>query len=114
MNRHYPWLWFDADGTLFDYNRAEATALRNTFHSLTLPFEDEYLGVYRQINHVRLHAQWDAMKEKILTGDVIADYNRQHRGIFNALNERDAQSAYTMITEHLEKARDDLVKANSP
>ena len=50
MKKHYPWLWFDADGTLFDYNRAEATALKNVFHSLTLPFEDEYLGVYRGIN----------------------------------------------------------------
>ena len=51
------------------------------------------INVYRQINHVRLHAQWDAMKEKILTPEVIADYNRQHRAIFNALNERDAQGA---------------------
>lgn len=72
------------------------------------------INVYRQINHVRLHAQWDAMKEKILTPDVIAAYNRQHRGIFNALNERDAQGAYALITEHLEKARDDLLRANSP
>ena len=72
------------------------------------------INVYRQINHVRLHAQWDAMKEKILTPDVIGAYNRQHRGIFNALNERDAQKAYALITEHLEKARDDLVRANSP
>jgi DNA-binding FadR family transcriptional regulator len=72
------------------------------------------INVYRQINHVRLHAQWDAMKEKILTPDVIADYNRQHRAIFNALNERDAQRAQALITEHLEKARTDLVKANSP
>ena len=31
MKKHYSWLWFDADGTLFDYNRAEAAALRNTF-----------------------------------------------------------------------------------
>jgi DNA-binding FadR family transcriptional regulator len=72
------------------------------------------INVYRQINHVRLHAQWDAMKEKILTPDVIADYNRQNRGIFNALNQRDAQKAQALISEHLEKARDDLVKANSP
>ena len=72
------------------------------------------INVYRQINHVRLHAQWDAMKEKILTPEVVAAYNRQHRAIFNALNERDAQGAYALITEHLEKAREDLVKANSP
>ncbi len=72
------------------------------------------LGVYRQINHVRLHAQWDAMKEKVLTPDVIADYNKQHRDIFNALVRRDAQGAFVLITEHLEKARNDLVKASSP
>ena len=72
------------------------------------------INVYRQINHVRLHAQWDAMKEKILTPDVVTAYNRQHRAIFNALNERDAQRAQALITEHLEKAREDLVKANSP
>lgn len=72
------------------------------------------LNVYRQINHVRLHAQWDAMKEKILTSDVIANYNRQHRGIYNALNERDGQLAHALISEHLEQAREDLVRANSP
>jgi DNA-binding FadR family transcriptional regulator len=72
------------------------------------------LTVYRQINQVRIHAQWDAMKEKILTPDVIIGYNRQHRGIFNALNERDAVTAQALITEHLEKARDDLLRANSP
>lgn len=72
------------------------------------------INVYRQINHVRLHAQWDAMKEKILTPNEIAAYNRQHRAIFNALNERDAQGAFAVITEHLEKARDDLVRADSP
>jgi DNA-binding FadR family transcriptional regulator len=72
------------------------------------------LNVYRQINHVRLHAQWDAMKEKVLTPEVIREYNRQHRGIFNALHVRDAQLAQSLISDHLEKARDDLVKANSP
>ena len=34
------------------------------------------VNVYRQINKVRLHAQWDAMKEQILTPDVIAEYHR--------------------------------------
>lgn len=63
MKKHYPWLWFDADGTLFDYNRAEATALRNTFHSLTLPFEDEYLGVYRNINS----KLWRALEQQEIT-----------------------------------------------
>ena len=72
------------------------------------------LTVYRQINQVRIHAQWDAMREKILTPDVIIGYNRQHRCIFSALTERDAIAAQALITEHLEKARDDLLRANSP
>jgi DNA-binding FadR family transcriptional regulator len=71
------------------------------------------LSIYRQINQVRLHRQWDAMKEKILTPGVIIDYNRQHRSIYNALNERDADGAQSLIAEHLERARDDLLRANS-
>jgi 2-haloacid dehalogenase len=67
MKKHYPWLWFDADGTLFDYNRAEAAALKNTFHSLTLPFEDAYLDVYRKINH----GLWQALERQEITQAVL-------------------------------------------
>jgi 2-haloacid dehalogenase len=67
MKKHYAWLWFDADGTLFDYNRAEAAALRNTFHSLTLPFEDTYLDVYRKINH----GLWQALERQEITQAVL-------------------------------------------
>jgi YjjG family noncanonical pyrimidine nucleotidase len=63
MKKHYPWLWFDADGTLFDYNRAEAIALKNTFYSLTLPFEDTYLDVYRKINT----GLWQALERQEIT-----------------------------------------------
>lgn len=71
------------------------------------------LNVLKQINGVRLNAQWDAMKEQILTPTEIADYNRQHRGILRALHQRDAAQAQARITEHLQKARDDLLRANS-
>jgi DNA-binding GntR family transcriptional regulator len=50
----------------------------------------------------------------ILTPDAIIDYNRQHRSIYNALNERDAVAAQSLIVEHLEKARDDLLRASRP
>jgi 2-haloacid dehalogenase len=63
MKKHYPWLWFDADGTLFDYNSAETVALQNTFHSLQLPFEEGYLNIYREINH-RL---WQALEKQEIT-----------------------------------------------
>ncbi len=41
---------FDADGTLFDYQRAEAWALRTTFDDLKLPYRDELASLYRAIN----------------------------------------------------------------
>jgi 2-haloacid dehalogenase len=46
----YTWLLFDADGTLFDYDRAEATALLRTFRELGCSYEARYAEVYRQIN----------------------------------------------------------------
>jgi 2-haloacid dehalogenase len=46
----YKWLLFDADGTLFDYDRAEATALQRTFEQAGQPFEPRYAEAYRQIN----------------------------------------------------------------
>ena len=66
-------------------------------------------SVYRQINHVRGHAQWDAMKDKVLTRDRIAAYNRHHRAIFDAVASRDAEAAVRSITDHLDTARRDLV-----
>ena len=71
------------------------------------------LNVYREINEVRLHAQWDAMKKQILTPDVIVDYNRQHREIFEAFHKRDAQAAEALVRSHLDKARNDLLRAHS-
>ncbi len=66
-------------------------------------------SVYRQINRVRGHAQWNAMKDKILTRDRIAAYNRQHRALFDALLSRDAEAAVRIITGHLGDARRDLL-----
>lgn len=67
MKRHYPWLWFDADGTLFDYNRAEGIALRQAFQSVNAPFKDEYLDIYRKINQ-RL---WQALEQREITPAVL-------------------------------------------
>jgi 2-haloacid dehalogenase len=67
MKKHYPWLLFDADGTLFDYNLAEVTALRKTFESFRLPFEDGFLDVYQQINH----GLWQALEKQEIKPDVL-------------------------------------------
>jgi 2-haloacid dehalogenase len=47
----YKWLMFDADGTLFDYDKAEENALQLTFAQLGHNFTPEYIGAYREINH---------------------------------------------------------------
>jgi 2-haloacid dehalogenase len=46
----YSWILFDADGTLFDFERAEAEALQATFQDLSEPFLQEYTGVYHTCN----------------------------------------------------------------
>ena len=69
--------------------------------------------LYRQVNAVRGHHQWAAMKEAILTEARIAEYNRQHERLFEALRSRDADAAVRLISDHLESARDDLLGARS-
>jgi 2-haloacid dehalogenase len=46
----YKWLLFDADGTLFDYDKAESIALKSTFAALGLAYGARYAQVYRRIN----------------------------------------------------------------
>jgi 2-haloacid dehalogenase len=46
----YTWFLLDADGTLFDYDRAEATALQRTFEHMGQPFEPGFVELYRRIN----------------------------------------------------------------
>lgn len=67
MRKHYPWLWFDADGTLFDYNKAEGIALKQAFQLVNTPFKDEYLDIYRRINR----QLWQALEQREITPGVL-------------------------------------------
>ncbi len=67
--------------------------------------------LYQQINEVRSHEQWSAMKGKILVPSRIDDYNAQHRRLYEALKSRDRDAAVSVITDHLELARRDLMGA---
>ena len=69
--------------------------------------------VYEQINLVRSRAQWALVKDKVLSQKQIAAYNKQHRGIYLALQRRDTGAVAMLITQHLEKARADLMGAQS-
>lgn len=68
--------------------------------------------VYRQINSVRMHDQWSAMKDKVLTPRRIAEYNEQHTALYEALRTRDVEAAVAIITNHLHYARRQLMGAN--
>lgn len=67
MKKHYPWLWFDADNTLFDYNRAESTALLKSFQSLGLPFDERHMDTYRRINQ----ELWRSLERQEIKPDVL-------------------------------------------
>lgn len=68
---HYRWLLFDADGTLFDYDAAERTALERSFREIDQPFGPEMLTVYRRVN-AHLWQQFEA-------GRVTADRLKTQR-----------------------------------
>lgn len=46
----YEWIFFDADGTLFDYDAAEAAALEGAFDACGLPFDASIGSRYSEIN----------------------------------------------------------------
>ncbi len=63
----YEWLLFDADGTLFDYERAESAALSHAFAHVGATFRPEYLARYRQINQ----GLWLALEKGEVTPGVL-------------------------------------------
>src|SRR5215467_4473482 len=69
--------------------------------------------IYRQINAVRTHSQWNAMKDKVLTPGRIAEYNQQHTALYEAIRTRDIEAAVAIVTNHLHYARRQLMGANS-
>ena len=63
----YKWLLFDADGTLFDFDRAEASALCKTLEQFGVPFTPERLTAYQRINN----QLWRALEDGLITpGDL--------------------------------------------
>jgi 2-haloacid dehalogenase len=63
----YRWLLFDADGTLFDYDRAERTALEQALTRIGVPFDPGCLATYRRINQ----ALWLRVEQGDITPGVV-------------------------------------------
>ncbi len=66
-----------------------------------------------KMHEVRSHAQWARMRTITLEPAIIEHYNRQHRGIIDAIRARDAEGAGRLMKEHLESARRSLIEAAS-
>jgi YjjG family noncanonical pyrimidine nucleotidase len=80
MKKHYPWLWFDADGTLFNFEKAEVIALRNAFLSVQTPYEDRFLEVFQGINR----QVWQALERREITPAMLS--LRRFELLVDALN----------------------------
>lgn len=50
LSVRYPYLLFDADNTLFDFDRAQAEALKKAMLELHGHFEPDYLELYDEVN----------------------------------------------------------------
>jgi len=76
----YAHLLLDADGTLFDYDQAEATALATTFRDLELGFGASYAETYREINGLI----WREFEQGTIT--VAEIRSERFRRLFTALS----------------------------
>jgi YjjG family noncanonical pyrimidine nucleotidase len=88
--RAYQWLFFDADGTLFDYDAAEASALEGAFRDFDLPFDGQASETYRVINH----QIWEDFEKGLVTPEGLRVLRFER--LFSALN---IQSAAGLFSE---------------
>jgi YjjG family noncanonical pyrimidine nucleotidase len=65
--QRYRWLLFDADGTLFDYDRAESAALAAALEQIGVAFQPEHLAAYRRVNQ----EVWQALERGQIRPDVL-------------------------------------------
>ena len=63
----YRWLLFDADGTLFDYDRAERAALEQVLGQIGVSTDPGQLAAYRRINQ----ALWQAVEKGEITPGMV-------------------------------------------
>lgn len=92
----YEWLLFDADGTLFDYDRAEGTSLELTFKEFGFGYQPSHADTYRRINSAIWHdfEQGKISQKRLRT--------RRFETLFEALRiEGDAEAFSTRYLRNL-------------
>jgi DNA-binding FadR family transcriptional regulator len=76
-----------------------ANAARNTFIS----------SVFKLMNQVREQGEWGVLKRRSVTPERRLQYQREHRALVQALQQRDLAQAKALATEHLLHVRRNLL-----
>lgn len=95
----YRWLLFDLDGTLLDYDAAEAAALRATLEDHGVPATPEVAEVYRKVNK----AMWRAFERGETTAARIR-VERWQQLLAELQHDDDPQAMGQRYIEHLAAA----------
>ncbi len=92
----YKWLLFDADGTLFDFDKAETKALANTFKQFRMSYSEEVGDIYREINS----QIWLALERGEITPEALRTARFQR--LFDAVGQQaDTNSFSNAYLVHL-------------
>ena len=92
----YSLVLLDADGTLFDYDRAEAYAFETTCAELGLPYDSTRdLPIYRRINH----AMWRAFERGEIDPETLK--TRRFAETLEAMGQNDAARPEEMADRYL-------------
>lgn len=67
MTRQYQWLLFDADGTLYDFEKTEVLAFKQSVEDLGYAYQPNYLRTYRRVNQ----ALWDKFEQGTITQELL-------------------------------------------
>ena len=94
----YSWILVDADGTLFDYDLAEAAALRESLADVEVECTSEVIGTYRTINT----SVWRAFERGEITQAELR--TKRFEDLFESLNvRRDAAEFSRLYLDRLSR-----------
>jgi len=65
--------------------------------------------LYQEINAVRGRARWMNVRDQKLSPARVADYNRLHRGVWDAVASRDGATAAARMADHMAEVRRDFL-----
>jgi len=104
----YNWLLLDADGTLFDYDKAESKALRTSLVRIGIRFRPEYHATYRTINA----ALWKAFERNEITQTEVR--TKRFEQLFDEIGvQADATAFDSLYLEALSREADLIDGARS-